>query len=142
MGNLATTVVLDLLLRERGAVPKANPGADLFPVAKVRQADDVHVGDGWMRVQKLLDFTGIDVLAAADDHVLDAASDAVIAVGSALRQVTRPQPTVGSDGGGRLRRLVVIAFHHAVTTHQQLPGLAVRDRLERPWLDDTHLQAG
>src|SRR6266498_3159839 len=73
--DLAAAEFLQLVLVELGALLEDDPGADRLAVALVGDADHLHVLDRRMRVQELLDLARVDVLAAADDHVLDSADD-------------------------------------------------------------------
>lgn len=52
-----------------------------FAVAFVRQADDGDFRDGRMREEAVFDLERVDVLAALDDEVLDAAGDGDVAGG-------------------------------------------------------------
>ena len=81
-----------------------------------------------MREQELLDLARVNVLAAADDHVLDPPGDAVIAVGLPQGQVARVQPTVGVDRRGRGFGIVVVAEHHDVAAGAKLALLVVAQR--------------
>ena len=51
-----------------------------------------------MGVDEFLDLLGVDVLAAADDHVLEPAGDAVVALRRLAGEVARMQPAVLVDG--------------------------------------------
>src|SRR5215471_2969947 len=70
-GNLPAAKVPDLVDRGRLAIAQADPRADLLAVLHVGHADHLHVADARMGVEKLLNLARIDVLAAADDHVLE-----------------------------------------------------------------------
>ena len=50
-----------------------------------------------MREQHLFEFLGVDVLAAADDHVLEAALDGAVATFVHRGEVARAQPAVFVD---------------------------------------------
>jgi hypothetical protein len=65
----------------------------------VRPADHRCLQDAGVLMESALDFSGIDVLPAADDQVTLAVSDAQSAVGDA-GEVTGPQPAIGD--GARL----------------------------------------
>src|SRR5258708_6780500 len=67
------------------------------------QADDGRLGDRGMLVQDLLDLARVDVVAAADDHLLLAVHDEEVAIGVHPRQVTSPEPAVRDRLGGGLR---------------------------------------
>lgn len=51
------------------AVLEDDAGADLLAVLLVGHADDLHVLYLGVGVDELLDLLGVDVLAAADDHI-------------------------------------------------------------------------
>lgn len=53
---------------------------DDLAVAVVGDADHADVGDGRARQEAVLDFQRVDVLAAADDQIFDAAGDPDVAV--------------------------------------------------------------
>src|SRR6185436_2610346 len=79
-GDLAPTELAKLLHGPGDPFTQPDPRADLLAVLATWDADHLHVADLLMGVQELFDFTGIDVLAAADDHVLDAAGDRHVAL--------------------------------------------------------------
>jgi hypothetical protein len=58
-----------------GAGLHPDPGAELLAVLRVGHPDDLSVEDVGVGVEELLDLARVDVLAAADDHVLDPAGD-------------------------------------------------------------------
>jgi hypothetical protein len=85
-----------------------------------------------MAVEEFLDLARIDVLAAADDHVLDPADDVAIAFGVDGREVAGVHPAVGVDRLGGLLLVVPIALHHRIAARAQLARLAARhDGAER-----------
>src|SRR5580704_17462299 len=79
MGDLALAERADLLGSRGLAGLQLDPGADLLAVARIGHADHLDVLDLGMAVEKLLDLAGIDVLAAPDHHVLEAAHDIDVA---------------------------------------------------------------
>src|SRR5258706_5784903 len=72
MRDLAAAEVADGFRVQRGVRSRHDPGAELFSVSLVGNADDLHVLNIRMPVQELLDLAGVDVLPTANDHVLDA----------------------------------------------------------------------
>src|SRR5579883_219269 len=92
VGDLALTELLDLLRRGALALAQLDPGADLLAVLRIGHADHLHVLHLGMAVQELLDLAGIDVLAAADDHVLQPADDVDVAFGIHRREVAGMHP--------------------------------------------------
>ena len=83
---------------------------------------------------------GYDVLTAADDHILDASGNLVIAVGVTPGQIPGMQPAVLINGGcGRFGHLV-ITLHDIVATGYELTVHAVRQiltclRIDNPDFD-------
>src|SRR5438445_207850 len=55
-------------------------------------ADHAHVGDRWVRHERVLDFRGVDVLAARHDHVFYAVMDVEVAVGVEIAGVAGTEP--------------------------------------------------
>ena len=73
-----------------------------------------------MRVEKFLDLPRVDVLAAADHHVLDSPGDGQITVGIHDGEVTGVHPVRGVNRFGGLVRLRPVAEHHRITASAQL----------------------
>ena len=96
---------------------EANPGDDDFAEAFVGNADDLHLADLGVRVEKLLDLAGIDVFAAANDHVARAAGDVEASVFAHHAQVAGVQPAVGLDHLRGSFGIAVIALHHRVAAN-------------------------
>ena len=92
-----------------------------------------------MGEQELLDLAGVDVLPAADEHVLDPARDVDVAVGVHGRQVAGVHPPGDVDGFGGRVRLVPVAEHHRVAAGAELPGHPARHRRPRLRIDDLDL---
>src|SRR5699024_11940994 len=69
-------------------------------------------GDLGVGVVELLDLLGVDVLAAPDDHVLQAPGDLVVAVLVHAGQVPCVEPAVGLDGGGGDRQSTRLNSSH------------------------------
>jgi hypothetical protein len=79
-----------------------HPGHQLLAVLLVGHADHLHVDDVGVGVEELLDLARVDVLAAADHHVLDPPDDVDVAVVVHHREVAGVHPPVGVDRlGGR-----------------------------------------
>src|SRR5258705_1920998 len=116
-----------------------DPGTDFLAVPLVRHADHLSVLDVRVGVQKLLDLAGINVLPAADHHVLDASDDVAVAVRPHDRQVAGAQPPVSVDRLARLLLVLPIAEHHRVSARAELAGLAAFDDGAGSRVDDLDL---
>ena len=82
---------------DRLAGPAHHEGGDHLAPLGVGQAEHGDLGDGGMRVQRVLDFAGVDVEAAADHHVLVAAHDVEEAFVVEAAEVAAVVPAV-ADG--------------------------------------------
>ena len=82
-----------------------------------------------MSVDEVLDFLGVNVLAAADNHVLDAPGDLVVPVGIAAGQVAGMEPALAVDGGGCGLGHLVVALHDVVAPGDKFAIHTVRHRL-------------
>ena len=110
--------------------------------ALVRQPDDGDLLDGRVADQDALDLDGGDVLAAADDDVLEAVADLGVAVRVDHGRVAGVEPAV-ADRGGRGVRVVVVALHHDVAAHDDLAeSLAVVRDLVALLVHDPQLAGG
>ena len=92
---------------------------DHLAAVVVGDAEHGDVGDLRVRVEHVLDFLGRDVLALADDDVLDAAGDDDRAVLVEARHVAGVQPAVGGERV-RVERAVDVAAHHLRAFHDEL----------------------
>jgi hypothetical protein len=90
-------------------------------------------------VEELLDLARVDVLPAADHHVLDAADDVAVAVVAHHGQVAGVHPAVGVDRLGGALGVVPVAQHHRVAAGAELAGLPTLDGLARGRVDDLDL---
>src|SRR5687767_8610093 len=90
--DLPLAEAANLLRRERLAGFGAYPGAELFAVTVVGDPEHLRILNLRMTVQVLLDLAWIEVFAAADHHVLDAADDVAIALVVDGREVARVHP--------------------------------------------------
>src|SRR5580693_732619 len=92
-----------------------------------------------MFVEDFFDLARIDVEATADDQVLLAVDDVVIAVVVNLSDVAGGEPAVGGYGGRRRLGQVPVPFHDVVAADLDLTGLAWWDfvavRIDDPHLD-------
>src|SRR5512138_2848800 len=93
---------------------EAKPRADLFAILLVGHADDLHFLHDRMRVEKLFDFARIDILAAANDHVLQTSHDIDVAVLIHDRKIAGAHPPVRVYRLTRSHFVVPVAAHHRV----------------------------
>src|ERR1700738_4238036 len=93
-----------------------------------------------MRVEELLDLARIDVLAAADDHVLDPPNDADVAVLVHRGEVAGVHPALLVDRLGSLVGVLPAAAHHEIPAGKELAGLAARLRAPGARVDDLDLR--
>src|SRR5699024_5001056 len=114
-------------VRASGLEP--HPGHEFLTVFGVGHADHLGVEDVRVGVEELLHLAWVDVLAAADDHVLDPAGDLHVAVGIHHADVPGVHPAGLVDRLGGLVRLVPVAEHDAVAPGAELSGLAARQGL-------------
>ena len=98
---------------ERGALMRHDPGADLLAEPPVRDAEHLRLPDVGMAEEVILDLARIDVLAAADDHVLHTPDDAAEAVLVKRRQVAGMHPSVDNALAGPLT-VAPVAAHHGI----------------------------
>src|SRR5215210_5923610 len=130
-GDLAVAVPGDRVAVDRGVAARDDPGHQLLAVALVGDADDLHVGDVRVAVEELLDLARIEVLAAADDHVLDAPDDPQVALLVHHRKVARVHPARAVEHLVRLLGLVPVPEHHGVAARAQLARLLALDDVAR-----------
>src|SRR3954464_12781826 len=114
-------------------------GADLLPHLLVGHRDHGGLGHGGVLVEDLLDLARVDVVAAADDHVLLAVDDEEVAVLVDAGHVARVEPAVAQD---LLRGVVAVpvALHEVVAADRDLADLALA-HLVAVLVDDLHLDA-
>ena len=100
----------------------------LAPV-RVLQSEHDGVGDRGVLVENVFDLARVDILTAADDHVLEAAGHGDVAARVHLAEVTGVQPAVGVDRGGRRLGHVQVLDHPLVATCADLTFATDRHRL-------------
>src|ERR1700730_10461407 len=92
-----------------------------------------------MAVEKLLNLTRIDVLAAANDHVLDPSDDVEVSLVVHCREVAGVHPAPSVDSLSRPFVIVPIPAHDDVSTAAQLASLAAVDYVAGRRVDDFDL---
>ena len=101
----------------------------------MRDADDRRLAHAGMLVEHLLDLARVDVVAAADDHVLLAVDDVEVAVVVDAPDVAGAEPAVGVDRGRRRVGTAPVALHHVVPADGDLAAV------QQAHLDAVHGQA-
>src|SRR6266851_4935921 len=124
--DLAVTEVANLVGGQRLAGSRPDPCAELLAVTTVGDTEDLNIQDLRMTKQKFLDLARVEVLTAADHHVLDAADDVAITLGIDDRDIAGVHPAAGIEHAGRLFGFVPIAQHDAVATGAQFAPFAAR----------------
>ena len=91
-------------------------------LAELRVGHPHHGGlrDGRVLVEHLLDLARVHVEPAAQDHVLRAVHDVVVARGIAPGEVAGAEPAVLGDGLGGGLRLAPVALHHVLPADPHL----------------------
>src|SRR5690606_37440576 len=115
-GQLGAQRIDDAALIERAIRILHHGGNDRFAVIRVRHADDGRFDDARERVERQLDFLGIDVVAAAEDQILGTSDDGEVAVRIQLTDVAGAEPAVGGEFLARL-------FGHAPVTGEHVRSL-------------------
>src|SRR5262245_54819215 len=95
-----------------------------------------------MLPKTILDLFRRDVLAAADDQVLDAAGDSEVAVGVDAGFVAGAKPAIRVDRRTRRLRVVVVALHHVISARAKLAALAGRADVPGFRIDDPGFDFG
>src|SRR6266849_49495 len=101
-------------------------GMNLFAANLVETADDGSGLDTRVLEQYVLDLARVDVLAAANDHVLLAVDEEVVAVLVDVADVSGVQPSAAKCLGSCLR-IAEIAQHDVRAAEADLAELALRD---------------
>src|SRR5262249_46886710 len=95
-----------------------------------------------MPMQEFFDFGRVDVLTAADDHLLASPDDSVVSILTLLGQVACVQPARAVDRACRRFWVAVVARHDAMAANTQFARLARRYVLAGGSVDQLHLEAG
>src|ERR1700738_1592618 len=110
---------------EDGTVPQHDDGMHAFTPALVGYADDpAHLHLAQLR-DHVLDFCRVDVLAAADDHVLDTVDHVEVAVGVHTTTIAGMHPSA-FERRRRLGGLVPVPRHDRRPANGDLAHLARR----------------
>src|SRR5580692_3122411 len=116
----------DALLVEGGTGLRNDPGTEFLAIPCIRHAENLDIPDLGVPIQILFDFTRVDVLAAADDHVLDPADDAAISGVVDGSEVAGMHPPGGIDGFPGPCLVIPVTEHHGISSRAELAGLSPR----------------
>src|SRR6266481_82696 len=124
--DLPVTEAANLVGRQRLAGSRPDPCAEFLAVTIVGDAEDLNIQDLWMTKEKFLDLARVEVLTAADHHVLDAADDVAVALRIDDGDIAGVHPATGIEHVGGLFGFVPIAQHDAVAAGAQFAPFAAR----------------
>lgn len=120
------------IIQRLNAIVRRDERADHLPVAVVGHAHDAGLAHARVALQRDLDLERVDVLAAADDQVLDAAGDVHVPIHVHARLVAAVHPPgaarVRDHVLARARGLAVVPLHDEVAGGGQLAARAARQR--------------
>src|SRR5512136_1997194 len=114
IGDPSLAECAHLVFRHLRPLPENDRRHYLLAVLPVGDPVNLHIRDLRVGEEELLDLPRVDVLAAADDHVLDPAGDLAVTVLVHYRQVAGVKPAVGVYRLGSLLRHLVITLHDKV----------------------------
>src|SRR5260370_6870520 len=95
-----------------------------------------------MADQERIDASREEVLAATNEHILEAPHNVEVALRVHRRKITRMQPSLSINGLGSLLRHVVVAYHDPEATIAQLATLSDWHHLARRRIDDLDFVMG
>lgn len=97
--------------------------------------------DARVEAEDPLDLTGVDILAVGDDHVLLAADDGQISIGSDRGEVAGLEPAVLEGLTGRRTVLVISSEDRHAPDPHLADGPVIRRDVDAAIVDDPHLDA-
>src|SRR6266850_766446 len=114
--NLSLTERANFAFVQEFAGAYLDPRADFLAILLIGHAEDLHGFNLRMPEKELLDLARIDVLSAANDHVLDPSDDVAIALFIDGGEVAGVHPAGAVDRRCRALWIFPITGHHRVTT--------------------------
>jgi hypothetical protein len=121
--------------------PHSDPRCQYFAEPIIAEAENARLIDIGMALQVLLNLAGVDVLAAADNDVLEAPDDANAAVWTHCRQIASMQLPFGIDCVRGRFRLVIVAAHDEISARADLSDFVRFDRTPLH-IDDSYFGCG
>src|SRR5579883_1462639 len=125
--NLALAVFAQFFLGQLLARSGDDDSQQFFAEEFVGDAENLHIGYFWMANQEFFDLAREKVLAAANDHLFEAAHDIDVAICIHCRQVAGVQPALGVDGLRRPVGYIVVAGHDDGAATADFAALADRN---------------
>src|SRR6185437_8926684 len=126
MSDLTLAEIANSLFRHRCATAHFDPRAQLFSILRVRDTHHLSSFNLVMAKEKFLDFSWVNVLSAAYDHIFNPADNVAIALFVKRGDVPSMHPSRGINGFCRLFRVVPVSEHHRIASRQQLARRASR----------------
>src|SRR5262245_59370039 len=120
MSDLSAAEIADFLRARRRARTQHDAGAELLAVLFIGYAHALHVEHLGMAIQEFLHFAWIDVLTAANHHVLGPADDAAVPGLVDDGKIPAVHPAAGVDRFPRTLVIVPVAAHHGIAAGEQL----------------------
>src|SRR6185437_5098004 len=125
-GDQRLDVIAQVLGGQGRAGAQHDDGVHALAPLGVGDADDGALGHGRVAGHGVLHLGRVDVLAAADDHVLDPVDDEQVAAGVQVAAVAGVHPAA-PEGVRRLLRLVPVALHDVPAAADDLADDSGRD---------------
>ena len=141
-GNGSITKLAHLIFIRRLTLVQNDPGAAFFAVSFIRHANYLYITHLRIGQVELFDLTGIQVLAAADDHILQTTGYLKISIGRTTADITGVQPTIGIDGLCGCLGHLVITLHNIKATGYKLTAFAVGQFFTGLRIDDLTFHVG
>src|SRR5271165_4696357 len=139
--NLPFTEFANLGLRGTLACFQTDPCEHDFTQTLIGNPDHLHFRYFWVCVQEFFHFPRIDILPAADDHVLRSAGEVNVSLLAHDADITRMQPALAIDcARGRLR-FAIITLHDHISARANLALLADWYGIAFQRRHDLHLRA-
>src|SRR6266487_368717 len=139
IGKRMSAICSQLLCTECFSGLEDNNGFHDFAPLWIRYSENRHFAHRWMRVNQGLDFAGVNVLPAGDDHVLQTIENVVVSVCVLIADIAGAKEAV-PECTLCLARVVPIATHDIRAPRDQLARLPSFDFLPC-WIDNTHVDS-